>query len=136
VLLPALARAEPELRGRILLAVFPLVFRLATILAGLSILSGAVVFWIMSGGELARLVDSTWGQRILVGGLLAGPLFAFHLLQESRWEGSLARRLATVGRDPAASDLILRRLQVIPRIGLAILVMAVFFMSAAARGPV
>lgn len=135
VLLPALARAEPELRGRILTAVFPLIFRLATILAALSILSGAIVFWIMSGGDVGRLFDTSWGQRILIGGLLAVPLFAFHLLQESRWEGSLARRLATVGSDPAASDVILRRLRVIPRIGLAILFVAVFFMSAAARLP-
>lgn len=133
VLLPALARADPELRGRILGAIFPLVFRLATILAGLAIVSGAVVFWIMSDGNLGRLVDTTWGQRLLIGGLLAGPLFAFHLLQESRWEGSLARRLGTMCSDPAASDLILRRLRVIPRVGLAILVLAVFFMSAAAR---
>lgn len=133
VLLPALARADSVLRARILTALFPLVFRLATVLAGLAVVSGAIVFWIQSGGEVARLFDTTWGQRILVGGLLGGPLFAFHLLQESRWEGSLARRLVAMQDDPSASDVILRRLQVIPRVGLAILVLCVFFMSAAAR---
>lgn len=135
VLLPALARAEPELRGRILTAIFPFIFRLATILGAMAVISGAVVFWIMSGGELARLFDTTWGQRILLGGLFGGPLFAFHLLQESRWEGGLGKRLVAAEHDPAASDRILRHLRVIPRIGLAILVACVLFMSAAARLP-
>lgn len=133
VLLPALSRVEPALRGRILLSVFPLIFQLATILGGLAVVSGAVVFWIMSGGELARLFDTTWGQRILLGGLFGGPLFAFHLFQESRMEGSLARRLAAVEDDARASDEILHHLRIIPRIGLAILVVSVIFMSAAAR---
>ncbi len=133
VLLPALVHVEPAVRGKILTAVFPLVFRLATILAGTAIVSGAIVFWIMSGGDLTKLVDTTWGQRILIGGLLGGPLFLFHLFQESRMEGSLARRLAAIEDDPVASDRILRHLRVIPRIGLAILVASVLFMSAAAR---
>lgn len=133
VLLPALMRVAPAMRGTILVTVFPLVFRLATILAGTAIVSGAVVYWIMSDGDLTKLVDTTWGQRILVGGLLAGPLFLFHLLQESRMEGSLARRLALIEDDPVASDRVLRHLRVIPRVGLAILVASVLFMSAAAR---
>ncbi|MCC6617947.1 MAG: hypothetical protein IT341_02780 [Chloroflexi bacterium] len=135
VLLPALASADAELRARILTAVFPFVFRLATVLGGIAVVSGAIVFWIMSGGDLARLVDSTWGQRILLGGVFGGPLFAFHLLQESRWEGGLGKRLVAAEHDPAASDRILRHLNVIPRIGLAILVACVFFMSAATRLP-
>jgi uncharacterized membrane protein len=135
VLLPALRHVDLALRGRILLAVFPLIFRLATILGALAVLSGAVVFLIMSGGDFSRLFGTTWGQRILIGGVFGGLVFVFHLVQESRMEGSLATRLGTITHDTAQSDAILRHLQVIPRIGLLMLVLATFFMSSAARLP-
>lgn len=135
VLLPALGRADAALRARMLAVILPLVFRLATLLGGVAVISGAVLLWTMSGGDLTRLVDTEWGRRILIGGLLGGPLFLFHLFQESRWEGSLAQRLMAMGDDPAQSDRVLRHLRVIPRIGLGILVLSVLFMSAAARLP-
>lgn len=134
VLLPALGRADPALRGRILLSVFPFVFRLATILGGLAVVSGAITFWITTGGNLGVLIDTDWGRRILIGGFFGGLVFVFHLVQESRLEGSLATRLATIADDPDQSDLILRRVRIIPRVGLLALFVAVFFMSWAA-GP-
>lgn len=133
VLLPALARVDPVLRARLLSVVFPYVFRLATVLGGIAVVSGAILFLIMSGGNLGLLFSSDWGRRILSGGLIGALLFAFHLVQESRMEGSLATRLMATGDDPAASEAILRHLRVIPRIGLALLLLTVALMSAAAR---
>ncbi|MEZ4596486.1 MAG: hypothetical protein R3C32_06375 [Chloroflexota bacterium] len=135
VLIPALVRVDPALRARILTAVFPFVFRLATVLAGTAVVSGAIVFLLITRGNLALVADSDWGRRILVGGVMGAVLFAFHLLQESRWEGSLASRLVAAQDDPAASEAILRRLQVIPRVGLLVLLVVIGLMSAAARLP-
>lgn len=135
VLIPALARVDGALRERMLTVVFPRVFILATVLAGIAVASGATVFLLMSGGNLGLLVGSTWGNRILVGGLAGGLLFLFHLVQESRWEGSLASRLIAAQDDPAETRELLRRLRVIPWIGLVMLLVTIALMSAASRLP-
>ena len=113
--------------------VFPLVFRLATVLAGTAVAAGLVLALAITDGDLLSLFDSARGLRIVIGGTLGAGLFAFHLFQESGMEGSLATRLAATRDDPEAADLILRRLRIVPRVGLALLLVIVVPMSAAAR---
>jgi hypothetical protein len=82
----------------------------------------------------ARLVESTWGWRILIGGTLGALLFLFHLVQELGAERLLAARLAAVwDNDPQSAASLLRRLAIIPRVGLGILLVIVGLMSAAAH---
>jgi len=133
VLLPALSRATPGQRVTLLELVFPLVFRLATVLAGTAVAAGLVLALAITDGDLLSLFDSARGLRIVIGGTLGAGLFAFHLFQESGMEGSLATRLAATRDDPEAADLILRRLRIVPRVGLALLLVIVVLMSAAAR---
>lgn len=135
VLLPALLSLEPASRGFLLQTVFPFVFRLATYLGGLAVISGATMFLLMTGGDFASALEAEWGRRILVGGILGAGLLIFHLVQESVWEGSLASRLIASADDPAQSDALLRRLRIAPRVGLAIILVTVILMSAAARLP-
>jgi hypothetical protein len=131
VLLPALGRADPGARGRILLSTFPLVFRLATLLAALAILSGALLFVMTSGGDIGAVLGTTWGRRILLGGVLGLALFGFHLFQESAREGSLASRLVSSVDDPERSRVLLRRLRILPAAGMIVLLAVVTLMSAA-----
>lgn len=135
VVLPALERADPALRARMLGPLFPLIFRLATILGGLAVLSGATLYWMMSKGDLGLLTQSRWGVRVLIGGSIGLLIYSFHLFQESRMEGTLARRLVAAADHPEESDALLRHLRVIPRIGLAILLIGVLFMSSASHLP-
>lgn len=133
VLLPAVARAEPGKGGPMLAAIFPRVFRLATALGGLAIISGAVAFVITTDWQVAAALGSSWGQRIALGGILGGALFVFHLIQESAWEGSLASRIVASVDDPARSQALLRRLRILPAVGMVILLVSITLMSAAAR---
>lgn len=135
VLIPALRATAQRDRVLILERVFPGVFRLATVLGAFTIAAGATLFLLTTGGDVSRLWTTAWGVRILIGGILGGAVFAFHLLQESRLEGTLAHQLEDIDLAPERAEVLLARMQVIPRVGLGILVLCILFMSAAARLP-
>jgi hypothetical protein len=134
VLFPALRRAD-EAGARVLLeSVFPRVFRLATVLGGTALVSGAILAALTPGG-VDRLLGSTWGLRILAGGLLGAVLFGVHLFLEPRLERRLRARVAE-GTGVAMDDGIdLRILLVAPRVGLLVLLTVIGLMAAAARLP-
>jgi len=137
VLLPTLRRVDPQTRAQLLILAFPLVFQLATVLGGLAVLSGLGLFLLLAHGHPLLLVTTAWGHRILIGGFLGGGLYLFHLFQESRAEQSLAAEILTLREhdDPVRLAALFRHLEIFPRVGLGILLVAVGFMSAAARLP-
>jgi uncharacterized membrane protein len=137
VLLPALFKARANDRAMLLQTVFPYVFRLATVLGGIAIISGLGLLAWYTQLDLTRLVTSTWGWRVLVGGSLGGGLYAFHVLQESGMEHSLAAHLVflTDTDDPRVAEPLLRHLALFPRIGIVVLLLVIGLMSAAARLP-
>jgi hypothetical protein len=138
VLLPVLSRARAIERTHLLQTVFPCVFRLATALGGLAIVTGLTLLLWRTQLNPARLIESAWGWRILIGGTLGALLFLFHLVQEVRAERvlALAARLeAEWDNDPRSAASLLRRLAIIPRVGLGILLVIVGLMSAAAHLP-
>ncbi len=137
VLLPALFRARAGDRAILLQTVFPYVFRLATVLGGIAILSGLGLLAWYTQLDLTRLVTSTWGWRVLAGGSLGGALYAFHVFQESGMERSLAAHLVflTDSDDPRAAEPLLRHLALFPRVGIVVLLIVIGLMSAAARLP-
>lgn len=136
VLIPVLARLEPEKRGWFLAAIFPRIFRLASVLALTTVLAGAALNLSLSNWQLdvalARLTSSRWGWSILFGGLLGLGLALFHFIAERRLELRVAT--AVDHPDDEAFALILRRLKIIPRAGFIILLLIFLFMMFAARG--
>jgi uncharacterized membrane protein len=137
VLLPALFKARADDRAALLQNVFPYVFRLATVLGGLAIVSGLGLLAWYTQLDFTRLVTTLWGWRILAAGILGGALYVFHVFQESGMERSLAAHLVflTDKDDPAAAEPLLRHLALFPRIGGVVLLLVIGLMSAAARLP-
>ncbi|MBZ0283426.1 MAG: hypothetical protein K8L97_22010 [Anaerolineae bacterium] len=136
VLVPILARLEPGKRGWFLAAIFPRIFRLASVLSLTTILAGAVLNLSLNGWQIdvaiARLTSSRWGWSILMGGLLGLGLTLFHFVAEHRLEPHVVA--AHEESDSEAFALILRRLQIIPRAGLSVLVLTFLLMMFAVRG--
>ena len=133
VLLPALFRARADDRNVLLQTVFPYIFRLATALGGLAIISGAgLVLW-NTRLDLSLLVTTSWGWRILIGGVIGLVVYVFHLVQESGAERSLAAELVFLrdSDEPEAAQRLLRHLAIFPRVGMVILMVVVGLMVAA-----
>jgi uncharacterized membrane protein len=135
VLLPALFKARADERVTLLQTAFPYVFRLATVLGGIAIVSGLGLLAWYTQLDFTRPVTTTWGWRVLAGGSLGGALYAFHVFQESGMERSLAAHLVflTDHDDPHVAEPLLRHLALFPRIGIVVLLLVIGLMSAAAR---
>ncbi len=136
VLVPVLARLEPAKRGWFLSAIFPRIFRLASVLSLTTVLAGASFNLSLSDWQVdvaaSRLISSRWGWSILVGGLLGLGLVLFHFVAEHRLEPHVVA--SDDDLDDTAFALVLRRLKIIPRAGLGVLLLIVFLMMFAARG--
>lgn len=136
ILVPVLGRLEIDKRGWFMAMIFPRIFRLATILSVTTILAGAALNLSLSGWRvdvaLTILVSTRWGQSILIGGALGLGLTLFHLFIEHRLEPHV-RNANEVIDDEAFAD-IMRRLRIIPRVGLGIIVLIFVLMMFAANG--
>lgn len=136
VLVPVLTRLEPEKRGWFLSAIFPRIFRLASILSLTTVLAGVLLNLSLSDWQVqvaaSRLIASRWGWSILLGGLLGVGLTLFHFVAEHRLEP----HGVGIDDDPdgTAWALLVRRLKIIPRAGLGVLLLIVVLMMFAARG--
>ena len=129
VLLPALLNMEKENRGAFIRQVFPRVFQLASVLSLLTISSGAVMSYIITGWKnLPPLLDTRWGIGILIGGGLGLALTLFHFLAESRLEPVAAKA------DDADVEKLISVLKIVPRVGLVVILAIVLLMMYAARG--
>ncbi|MFN8532159.1 MAG: hypothetical protein U0556_01255 [Dehalococcoidia bacterium] len=136
VLVPALLRSKSVEQIALLEVVFPRLFKLATILGGLAVGSGAILISWYSQLRLDVLFGSRWGWFVLIGGALTLLLYAFHLFQESRMEHTLASNLivAVQTNDSEMRSRLLRRLTILPRAGMLVLVVGILLMAAAAHG--
>jgi uncharacterized membrane protein len=136
VLVPTLVRLGADKRGWFLAAIFPRIFRLASVLSLTVLLAGAALNLSMSGWQLdvaiKRLATPRWGWSILVGGLLGLGLTLFHFVVERRLHPLVEAARENPGGE--AFVLILSRLQIIPRIGLGILLLILLLMMYAVRG--
>lgn len=136
ILVPTLERLGPEKQGWFLAAIFPRIFRLASVLSLTVLIAGAALNLSMSNWQIdvaiERLGSTRWGWSILVGGLLGLGLALFHFLAERRLQPLIDNVEANT--DSEAFSLVLRRLQIIPRIGLAVLLLIFLLMMYAVRG--
>ena len=132
VLVPAIGRLGVEHRRRFMVAVFPRIFRLASVLSVLAVVSGLLIAVAMSDGDLSVFLKGRWGRFILVGGSLGGLLTLFHFFLENR----VGRILVPLRGEATDADIefVYRRLKIIPRVGLVVITAIVVSMMYAARG--
>jgi uncharacterized membrane protein len=132
VLGPALRSATGPERIHLLARVFPLIFRLATVLGGVALLTGLALLWMYSGFQPALLFGTAWGRALLAAGSLALGLYGFHLVVERR----LLRVAQQAGRGEASNDEVEQlagHLGVIPLASLAVLLVVATIMVCAAH---
>ncbi|MFQ5521974.1 MAG: DUF4149 domain-containing protein [Acidimicrobiia bacterium] len=131
VLVPSINQLGEPRRGWFTDAVFPKVFRLASVLSVTVVITGLASYLERVGWqlELRPLTSGRWGWSILIGGLLALLLTVFHFVAEGR----LAPHIRGTGSAPM-SPRGLTVLRIAPRVGLAILLTVVFLMTYAVHG--
>ena len=120
VLAPALQRLAGRDRENLLAHVFPLVFRLATVLGGLAVLTGFALLWLRSGFSGALLFGTGSGRVLVVALSLALGLYLFHLIMERkllRLAGRVREGVAT----PHETEKLSGHLTLIPRAGAIVL---------------
>lgn len=135
VLVPAIGDAEGESRVALIENVFPRLFKLATALGGLAVVTGAFLISWYTKFHLSVLTSSHWGWFVSIGGLMTLVLYLFHLFQEENVEHTLMSSLveATKKRNKPATEALLRKLKILPRAGMVVLLIAILLMVAAAH---
>lgn len=130
VLVPAVLRMPAARRPEFIASVFPRIFRLASVLALLTLAAGAGLNYQLTGWQnLGAYFASPRGIFIAIGGGLGLVLGIFHFTAERRLEPGVSR---LAGRCEAAR--ILKVLTIVPRLGLGVLLVIFLSMMLAARG--
>ncbi len=132
VLVPAVRRLPAADRPAFMTAVFPRVFRLASVLAFTALAAGAVLNYLLTGWrDLGAYFATPHGQLIALGGGLGLALGLFHFTAERKLEPAVGELAA---RNSRGVERILKVLTIVPRIGLVVLVIVFVSMMLAARG--
>lgn len=132
VLVPAASRFEGQERARFLSAVFPRVFRQASVLSAIAVITGSGLFIHRYHANWTAVWHTPIGTALAIGALMGLALTLFHFFMEPRL-GKLIH-IADAEGDRQMADLIVRRLRLIPRVGLGVIGSIVLFMMAGARG--
>ena len=133
VLIPIVIRTNNSERRRFIKAVFPLVFRLASVLALIAIAAGAVLNYQITGWrDLGEYFGTPRGLAILAGGILGLVLTLFHFTLERRLEPLIEGLDIDSGVED--EEKILSRLRIIPRVGLGVILLIFVLMMYGARG--
>ena len=135
VLTPALPKLEPAVKEKVMLELYPRMFRMATILSSLTISFGVLTALSLSGFDLTIFVNTYWGQLIFLGGSLGLFMFLLHMTVE-RVELKVLRyrKSGTGGELPSELRGLERRMTWLPRFGFLILTLVLVIMVYAAQG--
>lgn len=133
VLVPALGAMPEQARRDFVAAVFPRIFRLASVLSATTVIAGVILVWNLTGGELGRLTTSRWGLAILAGGGLGIALTLFHFFMEQRMARKIGVDLCGPAPDVALED-VHTKLRLVPRLGLLVITTIFLTMLYAVRG--
>ncbi|MCB9223169.1 MAG: hypothetical protein H6582_03245 [Crocinitomicaceae bacterium] len=120
VLIPLLSKYQGTARKEFLNTIFPRIFRLASVLALTTAISGGILLYRFVGFEISLLTErGTWGWSILIAGTLGLILTLFHFFIENL----LARKVG-VGNphisEQTVEDIHLK-LKLIPRLGMVVI---------------
>ena len=133
VLVPAALKLQGAARASYIAETFPRVFRLASVLALVTLAAGAWLNYLMTGWQnLDAFISSRRGLAILAGGLLGLGLALFHFFMEGRLEPKV-RGVAEEANE-AELERISAFLRWVPRTGLAVLIAIFVLMMLGARG--
>ena len=133
VLVPAVLK-ETRTEGRLDLMrkLFPPMFRMASILSTLSVVAGGFLLWGRHHEDWSTLFASWHGHALVTGATLAVLLMGFHHAVEPKLGRII--RAAHEKNDADAAHAIARRLQIVPRVGLAVLTLVMVLMMIGVRG--
>ncbi|GJQ52661.1 MAG: hypothetical protein HKUEN02_15080 [Anaerolineaceae bacterium] len=132
VLVPVVLKLSNKEREAFIQNVFPRIFRLASVLSGTAIISGALLNYLLTGWKnLDVLLHSRWGMSIAIGGAIGLLLALFHFTFERHLEP------IAVSVDEMSDEEVqkmLNHLKVVPRVGMLILIAVILLMMIAIRG--
>lgn len=132
VLVPLVTSLPREDAARFLTAVFPRVFRLASVLSLAAIASGILLAYLRFWQNPEVLWTTTSGRLFTVGATLGILLTAFHFFLEPRLDGMICS--AAEHDDLELSDKVIGLLRVVPRVGLVVIGSSLWLMMVGARG--
>ncbi|WKZ74564.1 MAG: DUF4149 domain-containing protein [Vicingaceae bacterium] len=132
IMIPILTKYDKEGKSEILVNIFPKLFKMASILSAITVITGAILLWFYTKYNFDILLSSRWGLSILIGGLLGLLLTLFHFFLENKL---LKLLLPKEANDIEKNHtLVYSRLKIIPRIGLVVITSIFFLMMFAERG--
>ena len=133
VLVPAALKLEGEARADYIAETFPRVFRIASVLAVITLAAGAWLNYLLTGWQnLDAFFISRRGLAILIGGALGLALTLFHFFMEGRLEPKV--RALAEREDDDDLQRISAFLRWVPRAGLVVLIAIFLLMMVGARG--
>ena len=133
VLIPNLKSIESADRPQFIRSIFPRLFHLASFLALLSITSGLINSYLLSGWrDPAQFTSTRWGISILIGGSLGMGLALFHFFVERRIEPIAS----SMNENTSEFEIekVMKFLGLVPRLGLIVMILIFVLMMYAARG--
>lgn len=120
VLIPALSNYQGIARKDFLNTIFPKIFHLASILSGITAITGGILLYHFIGFDISLLTQrGAWGWSILIAGSLGLILTLFHFFIENL----LARKVG-VGNPNLSQESVEDvhiKLKIVPRLGLVVI---------------
>lgn len=133
VLVPIVAKeSKAEVQLDLLRRIFPPVFRLGSILSGIAVIAGVVLLWDRIAGLGGEFFASWQNHALLTGSILGILVMGLHHAVEPRLRRML--RGSADQDDASHAAAIVRRLKILPRVGLTVLTLAAVLMMIGARG--
>lgn len=133
VLVPSALSMQPAARLDFIGRVFPRIFRLASVLASITLAAGTALNYLLTGWQnLSAYFSSPRGVFIAIGGGLGLLLALFHFFIEHRIEPGVKVMANKVGPEEAAR--IVKVLTIVPRVGLCVMLVIFVSMMIGARG--
>ncbi len=131
IVIPVLSKYKGELRRQVITSIFPRLFKLASVLSATVIITGLIMAYYLTNGDLKILLHGKWGLSILIGGLLGIILTIFHFFLENKLAKKIV--LGNEGDDEKLAEVHLR-MKIVPKIGLIILLTIFLLMINATHG--
>ena len=133
MLVPLISRLPLTERGRFVAAVFPRIFRLASVFSITTLLAGVVLNYMLTGWrQLGSYFSGLRGVALLTGAVLGLMLALFHFFAESRLEPHVLSLADNADEETLRT--LTKYLRIIPRVGLGVIITIFLLMMLAARG--
>lgn len=135
ILTPMLPKLELQVKERVMLEIYPRMFRMATILSSLTIAFGILTALFLAKFNVDLFTTSTWGLLISIGGSLGLFMFLLHMTVE-RVELKVLKYVEPGNKQELPQELMLleKRVMWLPRIGFVILTSIIVVMVYATQG--